>query len=147
MGNLRTVVLICLAVTWSRADILSHLAQFDFVSPGVTGTKNGIGFELSAGQNEVGKSEALLGGVIQFEPRDRLVNIGVETGLAVFQAEFGGSFSRNGFSPFFTPNLCLPIPAQDRKQALVLNLFYRIYPALSKQNSLGGSLKIAFLWE
>ena len=138
---------ICLAGVGSRADMMSHMAQFDFVSPGVTGTKNGIGFELSAGRNQVGNSEALLGGLVQFEPVDRLVNVGAEVGLAVFQAEFGGSFSRNGFSPFLTPNLCLPIPARDQKQALVFNLFYRFYPGLSRQNSLGGSLKIAFLWE
>jgi len=139
--------MICLS--YPRSDALSGLAEFYFINPGVTLTKAGPGFELSAGKNGVGGggSALLFGALGRYQPEDNRKEAGVEFGLVAFLFEAGISFSDQGPGPFFTPDLCIPIPLSKNgfDKGLVFNLFYRVYPGKTDGNTFGGSLKVAWI--
>lgn len=125
---------------------MSGLGEFKFINPGITLTKAGPGFELSAGKNGLGSGKALLlGGLGRYEFRDNRKEAGIEFGLGLFLVEAGVSFSDKSSGEFFAPDLCLPLQLSGGgEKGLVINLFYRIYPRGPGENTLGGSLKFAW---
>jgi hypothetical protein len=146
LRSIALAVLVC--ISDSRSDALSGLGEFKFINPGVTLTKEGPGFELSAGRNGLGSGKALLLGALgRYEPEDNRKEAGIEFGLALFLIEAGVSFSDKSSGEFFAPDLCLPISLSGGgEKGLVLNLFYRIYPHGHGENTFGGSLKFAWTW-
>ena len=142
-----TVLFILASLSYPRSDAMSGMGEFYFVNPGVTLTKVGPGFELSAGKNGVGGggSALLLGALGRYQPEDNRTEAGVEFGVVAFLLEAGMTFSDKGPGAFFAPDLCIPIPSsKDHDKGLVFNLFYRVYPAEKGGNTFGGSLKVAW---
>jgi hypothetical protein len=142
--SIRTVALIILAsFSDPKADALSGLGEFYFVNPGITLTKAGPGLELSAGKNGIEPGSVLLLGALgRYEFRENRVEAGMEFGAVFFLFEAGVSFSDRGVGEFIAPDLCIPIPLQRRHRGMAINLFYRIYPGTSGDNTFGGSLKV-----
>jgi hypothetical protein len=143
---LRTTILFIMAfLSISHSDVLRSMGKFWFINPGITLTKEGAGVELSGGRNGMESGEpALLGGLIRYEPAVNRVEAGMEAGIAIFLLEAGFSFSDQGSGVFLAPNLSIPIPV-SKDRWMVLNLYYRFYPAVETASSVGASLKFAWM--
>ena len=137
------LVLACLSA--SHSDALSAMDEFWFFSPGITLTRHGPGVEISGGRNGLGSGEfVLLGALLRNEPSDGRMEVGLEAGIAVFLLEAGVTYSHGEFSGFFAPDLCIPIYANERS-GVVTNLYYRVYPSDLAVNTLGASVKLAWM--
>ena len=138
-------IFISILFSQSHSDVLKSMGQFRFINPGITLTKDGPGFEVSAGRNGTDLGEpALFGALVRYEPSLHRAEAGLEAGIAIFLVEAGFSYSEKGSGVFMAPNLSLPIPA-SRDRWMVLNLCYRLYPTVKGTNSFGASLKFAFM--
>lgn len=144
--DFRTPILIILAFfSVSHSDALSSMDKFWFLSPGVTYTKHGPGFEISGGRNGLGSGEfQLLGALFRYEPADHRTEVGLEAGIAIFLLEIGVAYSDREFGGFLAPDLCIPIKAPGNP-GIVVNLFYRFFPSAVAASSLGASVKVAWM--
>lgn len=141
------ILFILILLSQSHSDVLRSMGKFRFLNPGITITKEGPGFEISGGRNGTDLGEpALFGALIRYEPSLHRAEAGLEAGIAIFLVEAGFSYSDQGSGVFMAPNLSLPIPV-SRNRWMVANLCYRLYPVLKGANSLGASLKFAWLHE